>query len=168
MNRTEVWKITFSTPGGGTRRDQQNSEQSQSCARGTHRVQEPHRVPTSCQSSTAVCPPERLVLPWQQDALMFFSNNPTTDTTVRWSIRPWICSRWEEASYSCVSFSVGFCFFVFQGCWKFSFFKLSILNAIVYRGLKKKGTTYCNVHLRQEICVFCASFYGSVFVAQIV
>lgn len=104
--------------------------------------------------------------PWQQDALLFFSNKWHNDTLKHSTLNLFPLGR---SLLQLRVFSVGFCFSVFQGCWQFSFFKLSILSAIVYRGFKKKnGTTYCNVHLRQEICVFCASFYGSVFVAQIV
>lgn len=112
----------------------QNSEQTPSCAQGIHPrrslIQSRFRV----RVQQPLCPPERLVIPVTGGCALSPRIIPHADTTsddIRGLIRPCFCSRWDEASYSCVSFFFVFVF-VLQGCSKFSFFKLSILNAIVY------------------------------------
>lgn len=91
--------------------------------------------------------------PWQQDTLLFFSNKWHNDSLKHSTLNLFPLGR---SLLQLRVFSVGFCFSVFQGCWQFSFFKLSILSAIVYRGFKKKwhNVLQCSPPTG-NLCVLC-------------
>lgn len=101
---------------------------------GNSSAQEPHSVPTSCQSSTAALSARETRDTRDRRMCSFSPNNPTSDTTsddtLTHSTLFLFPSGKKPLTAACLFFGV--LVFVLQGCSKFSFFKLSILNAIVY------------------------------------
>lgn len=100
---------------------------------GNSSAQEPHSVPISCQSSTAALSARETRDTRDRRMCSFSPNNPTRWHNKRRYTRTHSTLFLFPLGRSLLQLRVFFVFvFVLQGCSKFSFFKLSILNAIVY------------------------------------
>lgn len=112
----------------------QNSEQTPSCAQGIHPRRSLIQSRLRVRVQQPLCPPERLAIPVTGGCALSPRIIPhlTQQATIRWRIRPCFCSPLGRSLLQLRVFFFGVLVFVLQGCSKFSFFKLSILNAIVY------------------------------------
>lgn len=120
-------------------------------------AKEPRSATFTCQSSTAalLCRETFNTRDWGC-SLTDPPNETLTHFAFLFSVDTTCCP--EVTSYSCV--------FVSRAAESLVSLNYRYKHKCFLEG--KKGTNYCNVHLWQEICMFCVSFYGSVFVAQIV